>query len=84
MLVEVTEQPEGLQGKSEVWVRVLSDTVVDWPEVKRQLTVEQREAMSLASEKPIAHNPDSRTDAERLADGYKYEDFFIFSVRSIA
>ena len=81
--VEVSEQPEGLRGE-EVWVRVLSNTVVDWPEVKQQLTAEQRELLAGASVKPVGYYPDSRTQAERSADGHKYEDYFIFSVRSSA
>lgn len=78
MQIELSTTDEGLLGKKEVWVRVLSNTVVDWPEVKRNLTAEQVAELGYMPTAPVAFWPDQRDPEEKAASGFLYEDYFIF------
>ena len=78
MRIEVTTTDEGLHGGREVWVRVLSNTIVDWPEVKRSLSPAQADEMAGVSAKPTGYYPGGTA---REFD-YKYEDIFFFETRT--
>ena len=77
--VEVFGQPEGLHGGPEVWVRVLSSTVVDWPEVEKSLTREQREILKPSRRNPINYYPHLVTSEEKAEHGYSLEDWWVFT-----
>jgi len=78
MRIEVFNQSEGLHGEPEVWVKVLSNTVVDWPDVERALTSEQFEVVQPRYRKPIGYHPHLVTAEEKVEHGYSLEDWFIF------
>lgn len=77
--IEVTAQPEGLHGGPEVWVRVLSNSVVDWPEVERSLTEAQKEVLKPTARRPIDYYPHLVTAEETAEHGMSYEDWWIFT-----
>lgn len=79
MLVEVFDQPEGLNGGPEVWVKVLSNSVVDWPDVERRLSPEQAEILKPSIRRPIGYHPHLVTADEKAEHGMAYEDWFIFT-----
>lgn len=84
MNIEVIQQDSGINGNQEVWVKVQSNTLTDWPTAKRGLTSEQKLAMNGADLAPCGYYPDNRTPAERAESGYEFEDFYVFRVRSMA
>lgn len=80
MEIEVFEQAEGLRGGREIWVRVLSNSVVDWPQVKSNLDAEQAELMSKASVlAPSGYFPHHPSLEERADHGYRFEDWWTFA-----
>jgi hypothetical protein len=80
MQIEVFVQSEGLHDGPEVWVKVLSNTVVDWPDVQAGLTAEQEELLKPSpARRPIDFHPHLVTAEEKADHGYSYEDWWIFT-----
>ena len=79
MQIELFEQAEGLHGGKEVWVKVLSNEVMDLLDVKSKLTKEQHEAIAHPA-RLSGYHPHLVTDEERTDHGYRFEDWFIWSV----
>jgi len=78
--IEVTKQPEGLCGGPEVWVRVLSTEVLDWPRIESKLGEEDIQAIKGKS--LLRYLPHHVTEEERVDHAYSFEDWFIWGVRS--
>jgi hypothetical protein len=78
VLIEVFDQNEGLHGDHEVWVKVLSNTVADWPEVKKRLTDAQEAVMKGTSSLPFKYYVHMVTPEEKAEHGYSFEDWWIF------
>lgn len=72
--IDVFEQAEGLHGGKEVWVKVLSNEVMDLLDVKSKLTKEQHGA--IASMRLAGYHPHLVTDDERDEHGYRFEDWW--------
>jgi hypothetical protein len=79
MQIEVFDQSEGLHGGPEVWVKVLSNTAVDWQDVERALTEAQREVLKPSPRQPKNYHPHLVTVEEKAEHGYSLEDWWIFS-----
>ena len=80
MFIEVFDQSEGLHGGPEVWVKVLSNTVIDWPDVERALTPEQSEILKPGLQcGPVGYHPHLVTVEEKAEHGYMLEDWWIFN-----
>lgn len=76
MRIEVTRNPDGLHGGPEVWVRVLSSEVQDWPRIEAKLNEEDAQAIAgLDLKRYLPHVP---TQEERAEHGYLSEDWWIF------
>lgn len=88
MKIEVFEVCDGeassISGEREVWVKVLSNEVHDWPEVKAALTDEQAEAMCGAKVRPHTYYPHLVSADEKAEHGYAMEDWFVFKFESWA
>lgn len=78
MRIEVFEQEEGLTGEREVWVRALSNSVVDLADIKRNATEEQKLLLAGAEDKPSRYYPHLMTTEEKAETGYSLEDWWIF------
>lgn len=81
MKIEVFEQNEGLTGDREVWVRALSNTVVDWTDIKRSMSAEQLAVLAGAHEKAIRYYPHLVTPEEREEHDYSLEDWWVFPAK---
>lgn len=81
MNITVIQQEQGLNDP-EVWVKIESNSLVDWPTAKSHLSESQRNTLASAELVPCAYYPDSRTAAERTESGFEFEDFFVFRVRN--
>lgn len=68
-----------MTGELEMWVRVLSDEVVDWADVRAALTPDQLELLGdFRQQAPKNYYPDNGTDrAER--GSYVFEDYWVLS-----
>ena len=77
--IEVFEQSEGLHGGPEIWVRVLSNTIVDWPSVECQLTDEQKNSLFLVNRRPLDYYPHMVTAEEKSEHGFSFEDWWTFT-----
>lgn len=78
MRIEVIDQPKGLRGEHEVWVKVLANSAVDWPQVAASLSEAQQEALRGAPARPSYYYPHLVTPEEREEHGYHTEDWFVF------
>jgi hypothetical protein len=78
MRIEVIDQPEGLRGEHEVWVKVLANSAVDWPQVQNSLSEDQREVLAGGPKSPSYYCPHLVTPEEREEHGYLTEDWFVF------
>lgn len=74
--IEVSRQPVGVYGGGEVWVRVLSKDVTDWPTVAAKL-----DAATLAElqGKSMAYYPGYPKKDESDEHGWLVEDFWVWS-----
>ena len=77
--IESFGQAEGLHGTPEVWVRVLSNSVVDWPDVERALNDAQREILKPSPRQPLNYYPHLVTPEEKAEHGFSLEDWWIFT-----
>ena len=82
MQIDVFDKTEGLHGTPEVWVRVLANTVTDWPTIQSRLSDSQKEMLRGSSMRPSGYHPHLVSDEERKADGhtYAFEDWFILPI----
>lgn len=74
MKIEITvaEDTRSLvDGRPELWLRVLSNELVDLGRAKLALNDEQRELLAQYNEKPVSYYPD-------IDDQYPYADWWIF------
>lgn len=74
--IEVIRQPEGLHGGREVWVRVLSNEVLDLPRVLDKMNAEDRaEVDGMRLVQGYIHHP----QGDELSDhDYPFEDWWVF------
>lgn len=71
-----------LSGKREVWFRVFSSEVLDWPSIQAKLSQEQADMLAtLGVSKQLAYFPHTVTAAEREDHGYDYDEFWVWSAR---
>lgn len=76
MRIEVTQNPDGLHGGPEVWVRVLSSEVLDWPRIEAKLGEDDHQA--LRGKSLLRYIPHHVTEGERMEHGFMVEDWWIF------
>ena len=73
MQVEVFDQTV------EVWVKVLSNEVIDLGAARSAMSEDQRELMKLAaSYEPTSYYPHLVTKEEEADHGFRFEDWWIF------
>lgn len=77
MRIEVSEHEDGLNGGPEVWVRVLSTEVLDWPRVEAKLG--EAEAQSIKGKRLVSFLPHHVSEEERVEHSYSFEDWWIFA-----
>ena len=77
--IEVSVQPEGLHGGPEVWIKVLSNSMVDWPSVEAKLTEGQKEILKPTTRQPLDYYPHLVTAEEKAEHGFSYEDWWVFT-----
>jgi hypothetical protein len=86
MQVEVFEQTAGLHGGKEVWVKALSNEVVDWPTVRAKLDDRHTDVIDRCVDHndqrgmPKGYHPHLVTEEERMEHGYRYEDWWVFVI----
>lgn len=66
-------------GRPELWVRVLSNHVVDLPRVVAAFNTEQRQLFAQYGPRPVSYYPDSGEDTD-----YPFGDWWIFTKGSAA
>lgn len=76
MHIEVTERSAGLHGGPEVWVKVLSAEVLDWPRVAAKLGEDDTQA--LRGKSLLRYIPHHVTEEERMEHGYLVEEWFVW------
>lgn len=74
--IEVSRQPVGVYGNPEVWVRVLSTEVVDWPTVASKL--DPATLVDLQG-KSMAYYPGHPDKDEQDTHGWLVEDIWVWS-----
>lgn len=62
----------------EVWVKAMTNQMMDWPRIKAGLSKEQAAVVGEASSQPLKYYPHMVTADEREEHGYMFEDWFIF------
>lgn len=79
MKIEVFEQEDGLGNEPEVWVKIQTDELLDWPRYKTHLDPAQARVVA-----GCQRNPQSRTEvfAYHPADaepgsGFRFEEWFV-------
>lgn len=80
MQIELS-QPYAEDGvPAEVWVRVRSHGVVDWPRVEAALDDTQRRTLNGINPRELKqYYPHHVSPDERAEHGYKYEEFWVFT-----
>lgn len=76
MRIEVIQQDKGINGEREVWLRVLSSELLDWPRVKAALAPDHLSEIGVNAV-PAGYYP-GRPDTAEQAEGFLYEDFWTF------
>lgn len=79
MKIEAVSKASGLNGGREVWVRVLSNEVLDWPSVERRLDEEQLAMLADLGKKAMSYFPHSPIPEERDEHGYLCDDFWVWA-----
>ena len=74
------ETTDGLHGGPEVWVKVLSTEVLDWPRIAAKL--DEDDTRSLRGKSLLRYIPHHVTQEERMEHGYLVEEWYIWGVRS--
>lgn len=77
--IEATNKYKGLNGGREVWVRVYSDEVLDWPSVEAKLTQGQMDMLEHLGRRTVQYFPHSPVPEERQDHGYMCDDFWVWS-----
>ena len=65
---------------AEMWLRVLSDELLDLAQVRELLTPAQHEALADFYDKPCAYHPDLGSTPEER-EGFRYEEWWAFPVK---
>lgn len=84
MRIEAASKSEtvSLSGKREVWVRVLSNEVYDWPSVQEKLDADQAAMLEgLGLGRKLSYFPHSPVTEEREDHGYNVDDFWVWSAK---
>lgn len=82
MRIEATSKTTGLSGGREVWVRVFSNEVLDWPSVKAKLDEGQMAMLENLGLRPtLAYFPHNPTDDEREDHGYEFSDWWVWAAK---
>lgn len=82
MRIEMTVADDAqslVSGRPELWVRVLSNHVVDLPRAVAAFDDDQRQLFAQYNPRPVGYYPDSAEDTD-----YPFGDWFIFSKRGVA
>lgn len=75
--IELFEQAQGLLGGREMWIKVLSNQVMDLPTILEHLAPEDRARLN--GMKMTQYHPHAPTDEEREEHSYLVEDWFIYT-----
>ena len=78
MRIEVKSKDAGLNGGPEVWVRVLSNDVHDWPSIEAKLSGPQRAMLNALGNRTLSYFPHRPTAEERAEHSYSFEDWFVW------
>lgn len=79
MKIEAVSKSSGLGGGREVWFRVYSNEVLDWPSVEAKLNDGQRAMLENLGKRTLAYFPHSPTSEEREEHGYLVDDWWVWS-----
>lgn len=79
MRIEAEAKTSGLNGGAEVWFRVLSNEVHDWPSIEKKLSGPQRVMLnSLGLKRTLSYFPHRPTAEERSEHSFSFEDWFVW------
>ena len=79
MKIEAVSKASGLNGGREVWVRVLSNEVHDWPSVAKKMGGPQAAMLdALGIGRALSYFPHNPTGEEREEHGYSFEEFWVW------
>lgn len=70
-----------LSGKPEVWVRVFSNEMHDWPRVEAKLTEAQSAILGDLGARTLTYLPHSPTADEREEHDYMFEDWYVWAAK---
>lgn len=76
MEIDVFEQAEGLSGRPEVWVKIQTDELLDWPRYRAKLDAAQAQLLDECPVLPSAYHPHFPQPDETPV--YRYEEWFVF------
>lgn len=76
--IEVTITDEGLHGGREIWFKVQSNEVVDWPRVEAKLDESEAQLLKDLGRRKLFWHPDERTPEEKAASPFTFEEFWIW------
>lgn len=80
--IETTNKYVGLNGGREVWVRVYSDEVLDWPKVEARLSQGQRDMLDHLGRRTVSYFPHHPTAEEQAEHGHIFEDWWVWAATS--
>ena len=75
MEIEVFSQSEGLHGEPEVWVRIQTNELLDWPRYKLALDEAHAKVVADCVTQPIGYHPALLEGGDN--NPYRYEEWFI-------
>lgn len=78
MNLEVNTTSEGLFGGPEVWIKVQSNEVIDWPTVEEHLAEDAQEAIKALGPRRLHYYPHRLTKDERAESGFMFEDYWVW------
>lgn len=77
MQYNISVQEAGLNGGREVWVRVLSNEVLDFPRVEKEMSAQDRSTLnSINPRKLLNYFPHLVTPEEKVDHGFSFEDWW--------
>lgn len=76
MEISVFDQAEGLHGQPEVWVKIQTDNLLDWPRYRAALAPAQAKLLENCESLPCGYHPHFAQPNENPS--HKFEEWFVF------